>query len=794
MDADMYFDDADVVGDDDMNMDYEDDADAEEAMRDAEAVAPPPPPPQPEKPAAARGVLSEIPQGPCIVFSGETALKYVTLDVPRDNDDDDLDDLDDFNTPAPPPGSLLGPNTVSLLHEGLADRKQGRADEVGLRLCTSKSGSLLVDRWRARRYRDLLSDEPINLQVLEWFKQWNGCVFGRPKSKNAPQQMGKAEKNEAAPDTRPTPKILLLSGPPGAGKTTLANVVARHCGYDCIEVNASMDRTADRLEDLIIQSTDDRRTLTRRPACLILDEIDGIAASDGGGMLALLLQISRQPWRGRDEGGKPRGKRRSPQMRPVVCICNSPWEPKLRELRNEALFMQMPAVQPRRLAQRLLQISEAEGIKADRLTLQDLATASGGDIRSSLFTLQFLRHGQTTRQKVRSSALGRTRTVGLFSAIEAVFKRDVTATAYGQVGTGAAKPSVDHIRDIARGHPELDKIFEGCFEAYPSSRFYDFDLAKSTQLTRYLSEHERLDRALAERTLFGVAAMYESQKVIAFHTLCSSTGPQPRPKLSQSFREARARKERSSELLRNLTVDPRLRCNLGSKAAVLDIVSPLVTVLSPPLSQVGQAFHLLSQRDKALLLHLGKFHHSYGVTYQKSNDGTGAQWRMVPDYASLCVYPGVPQSGSDVTSAWKAMIAHRVSLEGWLERDAAKADGGVKPRISADASAAPTKQKSGKEKVQLPAYVTSTTPDVLRRGGALGGRKSGTEAKAKRPAVRRDIFGRVMAPKRSAESAAAPQPSAKVPRTSHQGPVCKFVFHEGCTNAVRRKCSWEDWL
>ncbi len=66
----------------------------------------------------------------------------------------------------------------------------------------------------------------------------------------------------------------------GLGKTTLAHVVARHCGYRPLEINASDDRTATTLVSRINDAVQMQAVIgAARPNCVIIDEIDGAAGA-----------------------------------------------------------------------------------------------------------------------------------------------------------------------------------------------------------------------------------------------------------------------------------------------------------------------------------------------------------------------------------------------------------------------------------------------------------------------------------------------------------------------------------
>ncbi|CBI38984.3 unnamed protein product, partial [Vitis vinifera] len=182
-------------------------------------------------------------------------------------------------------------------------------------------------------------------------------------------------------------QILLLCGPPGLGKTTLAHVAAKHCGYRVVEINASDDRSSSTIEAKILDVVQMNSVMAdSKPNCLVIDEIDG-ALGDGKGAVEVILKMVSTERKADNKKGN---------VAKVICICNDLYAPALRPMRQVAndcyhykvhIFVQ-PTVS--RVVSRLKYICNMEGLKTNSTALAVLAEYTECDIRSCLNTLQFL--------------------------------------------------------------------------------------------------------------------------------------------------------------------------------------------------------------------------------------------------------------------------------------------------------------------------------------------------------------------------------------------------------------------
>ncbi|CAD6591291.1 MAG: hypothetical protein ASARMPRED_005297 [Alectoria sarmentosa] len=277
-----------------------------------------------------------------------------------------------------------------------------RSIEAQMPSKTSQKGRTMLwtEKYRARKFTDLVGDERTHRDVLRWLKGWDSIVFpgsSRPKPKT------KFMMTETGPQQQR--KVLLLSGPPGLGKTTLAHVCARQAGYEVVEINASDERSRDvvkgRIKDCV--GTENVRGInikdaagtTRKagnPVCIIVDEVDGVVSGSSsggeGGFIKALVDLitldqknstvvgstSANPVRLKKEGDRFR------LLRPMILICNDVYHSALRPLRAptmaEIIHIRRPPLE--KVVARLKSVFDKEGVACDGDGVRRLCEATWG--------------------------------------------------------------------------------------------------------------------------------------------------------------------------------------------------------------------------------------------------------------------------------------------------------------------------------------------------------------------------------------------------------------------------------
>lgn len=260
-----------------------------------------------------------------------------------------------------------------------------------------KSTPMWTEKYRARRFAELIGDERTHRSVLRWLKGWDHVVFpGIAKSKHA---RNVEEDGEFAHR-----KILMLTGPPGLGKTTLAHVCAQQAGYEVLEINASDERSSHvvrgRIRDAVatenvksISAGADSSKANRsgRPVCVIVDEVDGVVGGAGsggeGGFIKALIDLvmtDQKNAAARSSQNSFSGRKRKSDnfrlLRPIILICNDAYHSSLRPLRtaNVAEVIHVRHVPLDNAISRLKLILTKENIQFDADGVRRLCEASWG--------------------------------------------------------------------------------------------------------------------------------------------------------------------------------------------------------------------------------------------------------------------------------------------------------------------------------------------------------------------------------------------------------------------------------
>ena len=199
-------------------------------------------------------------------------------------------------------------------------------------------------------------------------------------------------------------KALILHGPPGVGKTTLAYVIGNEKNAEVFELNASDLRNKDQLTAVLKPATE-QMSLVKKSKIILVDEADGISGYyDKGGVSELISLIESTSY-------------------PIIITANDVWNKKLTPLRKKCEVVQLKEIDYKTIKDTLISVLRRENkfIEGDILT--SIAIKSKGDLRAAINDLQ-IAVGMSDPSKILEQK--RDTQTDIFNALRIIFKEKPT--------------------------------------------------------------------------------------------------------------------------------------------------------------------------------------------------------------------------------------------------------------------------------------------------------------------------------------------------------------------------------
>ncbi|MEK0370564.1 MAG: AAA family ATPase, partial [Nitrosopumilus sp.] len=197
------------------------------------------------------------------------------------------------------------------------------------------------EKHRPQIISDMVGNEESRAAIMEWFAKWKKGT-----------------------------KPLLLVGPPGIGKTTMAYLLAKQFGYDMIGLNASDVRSKSRINEILTPVLGNVSVLGT--PMIFVDEVDGIHGRGDYGGAAALVDILKEP------------------TVPIVLAANDDTQDKMKSIRKVVKTIYFKRLPPRLLRVYLENILKKESAKLSPGSLIKVLGKSHGDIRSMINLTQSL--------------------------------------------------------------------------------------------------------------------------------------------------------------------------------------------------------------------------------------------------------------------------------------------------------------------------------------------------------------------------------------------------------------------
>lgn len=207
---------------------------------------------------------------------------------------------------------------------------------------------LWTEKYHPQNFQEVLGNPKAKDEITAWIDDW---------------LMGKH------------PKPLLLVGPPGTGKTTLAHLAAKEFA-DYIELNASDKRSYDILLSTVGEAAATISLFNQGLKLIILDEVDGIHGTDDRGGIRAISKIIK-------EGHHP-----------LILMANDPYSKRIRSLKTKCQVINIKKVHTNSIVALLKRICLKEGVEFDEHVLRTLAKQSRGDLRSAITDLETIARGK----------------------------------------------------------------------------------------------------------------------------------------------------------------------------------------------------------------------------------------------------------------------------------------------------------------------------------------------------------------------------------------------------------------